>query len=106
MVLNPSKCFYMCLGSKSEINDFILVDRTKIALTLEHEALEAMIDTNLNFYSHLKQLCKKIANRLNVLTRIIFYLDEKQIIFFIIVFLKGQLSLNLDFLFQAFKQSY
>ena len=68
----------MCLGSKSEINDFILVDRTKIALTLDHEALEVTIDTNLNFYSYLKQLCKKIAIKLNVLTRIIFYLDENK----------------------------
>ena len=39
----------MCLGSKSEINDFILEDRTKIPLTLEHEVLEITIDTNLNF---------------------------------------------------------
>ena len=39
MVLNPSKCFYICLASKSEINDSILEDSTKIPLTLEHEVL-------------------------------------------------------------------
>ena len=33
----------MCLGSKSEINDFILEDRAKIPLTLEHEVLEITI---------------------------------------------------------------
>ena len=44
----------MYLGYKSEINDFILEDRTKIPLTLEHEVLGITIDTNLNFYSHLK----------------------------------------------------
>ena len=72
MVLNPSKCFYMCLGSKSDINDFILEDRTKILPKLEHEVLGITIDTNLNFYSHLKQLCiKKVANKLNALSRII-----------------------------------
>ena len=54
MVLNPSKYFYMYLGYKSEINDFILEDRTKIPLTLKHEVLGITIDTNLNFYSHLK----------------------------------------------------
>ena len=51
MVLNPSKCFYMCLGSKFKINDFILEDRTKIPLILEHDVLGIKIDTNLNFYS-------------------------------------------------------
>ena len=76
MVLNLSKCFYMFLGLKSEINNFILEDRTKIPLTLEHEALRITICTNLNFYSHLKQLCKKVANKLNALTRITLYLDK------------------------------
>ena len=61
----------MCLGSKSQINDFILEDRTKKQLTLEHEVLRITIDTNLNFYSHLKQSCKKVANKLNAFTRVI-----------------------------------
>ena len=74
MVLNPSKCFYICLGSKSEINDFILEDRTKIPLTLEHEVLGITIKTNLK---QLKKLCKKIANKLKALTGIMLYLDKK-----------------------------
>ena len=41
----------MCLGSKFKINDFILEDRTKIPLILEHGVLGIKIDTNLNFYS-------------------------------------------------------
>ena len=41
----------MRLGSKSEINDFTIEDRTKIPLTLEHEVLGIATDTNLNFYS-------------------------------------------------------
>ena len=73
MVLNPGKCFYMWVGSKSEINDFMIKDRT------EHEFLGITIDTNQNFYSHLKQLCKTVGNKPNALTRIIPYLDEKQI---------------------------
>ena len=79
MVLNPSECFYICLGAKSEINHFILEDRTKRPLTLKHEILGITIDNNLNFYSHLKQLCKKVANKFNVLTRIIPYLDESSL---------------------------
>ena len=92
MVLNPSKCFYMCLGSNSEINNFILEDRTKIPLTLEHEVLGITIDTNLNLYSHLQQLCKKVPNKLNALTRIIPVLGKKQINLLYNSFFKGQLS--------------
>ena len=45
---------------------FILEDRIKILLTFEHEeVLGIMMDINLNFYSLLKQLCKKAANKLD-----------------------------------------
>ena len=46
---------------------------------MEHEVLGIKIDTNLNFYSHLKQSCKKVANKLYGLNRIIPYLEKKQI---------------------------
>ena len=92
MVLNPSRCFYMCLGSIFEINNFILEDRTKIRLTLECKVLGITIDTNLNFYSYWKHLCKKVANKLNALTRIIPYLDKKQINHLYNSFFKEQLS--------------
>ena len=85
----------MCLGSKSKINDFILEDRTKILLTLEHGVLGITIDTNLNFYRHLKQLCKKVANKLNALTRIIPHLDKKQINLLYYSFFKGQINYSL-----------
>ena len=73
IVLNQSKCFYMCLDS----NGFILEDRTKIPLTLEYKFLGITIDTNLKLYSHLKQLCKEVANKINALTRIIPYINKK-----------------------------
>ena len=97
MVLNPSKCFCVCLGSKSVIKVFIHKDRTKMPLTmeyvtLEHKFLGIMIGTNLNVYSQLKQLCEKVANKFNVLTRIIRYLDKKQINLLYNSFFEGQLS--------------
>ena len=48
----------MYLGSEPEINNFTREDRTKMPLTLEHKVLGI---TNLNIYSYLKQLCKKVA---------------------------------------------
>ena len=59
---------------------------------MEHEVLGTTIDTNLNFYSHLKQLCKTVANKLNALTRIISYLDKKQKTLLYNSFFKGHLS--------------
>ena len=41
----------MCLGPNSEINNFILEERTMIPLRLEDEVLGIMINTNLIFYS-------------------------------------------------------
>ena len=64
--------------------------QTKIPLTFEREVLVITIGTNLNFYSRLKQLCKKVANKLNVLTGIIPYLDKKQINLLYNSFFKGQ----------------
>ena len=56
----------MYLAAKFEISDFILEDRTKIPETLlEHEVLGITIDTDLN--------------KLNELTRIIPYLNKRQI---------------------------
>ena len=46
-------------------------------ITLGQEVLGIMIDTNLVFYSHLRQVCKKVVNKLNVLARIIPYLVKK-----------------------------
>ena len=91
MVLNSSKYFYMCSGSKFQINDFILEDIIKIPLTrgLRDELLGIMIDTNLHFYTHIKQLCKKVANKFNALTRTIPYLDKKQINLLYNSFFKG-----------------
>ena len=86
----------MCLGSESEIKDFILEDRIKIPLSLVCEVLGIMINTNLTFYSHLKQLCKTSANKLNALTRIISHLGKLSKLF----------SPNLDFLCKVFKQSH
>ena len=81
----------MYFGSKSEISNIILEGRTKITLALEHEVLGITINSNLIFHSHLEQLHKKVANKLNGLTRIIPYLNEKQIDL-CNSFFKGQLS--------------
>ena len=86
MVLNQGKCCYMRFGSNPDKNDLILEDSTKIPLAEEYAILGVTID------NHLKNLCKKIANKLNAQTRIAPYLDHNQLRLIYNSFFKGQLS--------------
>ena len=79
MVLNPGKCCYMSFESNPDKSDLILEDSTKISSAEEYEILGVTIDNRLTFYNHLKSLCKKIASKLNALTRIAPYLNHNQI---------------------------
>ena len=92
MVLNPGKCCFMSLGSNSDKSDLILEDSTKISSSEEYIALGITIDNKLTFYSHLKQLCRKVANKRNALTRVAPYLDSNQTKLIYNSFFKGQLS--------------
>ena len=47
---------------------------------------------NMTFYNHLKNLCKKIASKLNALTKIVPYLNHNQIRLIYKSFFKGQFS--------------
>ena len=70
MVLNPGACYYMTFGLSSTKNEFVLENGTIVPSAEEHVVFGITIDYRLTFYSHLKQLCKKVANKLNALTRI------------------------------------
>ena len=92
MVLNLRKRCYMSFGSNPDKNDLILRDSTKILSAEEYVILGVTIENRLTFYSHLKNLCKKIVSKLNALTRITPYLNHNQIRLICYSFLKGQLS--------------
>ena len=70
IVLNPGKCCYMKFSSNPDKNDLILEDSSKIPSAEEYVILGVTIDNRLIFYNHFKNLCKKIAKKLNALTRI------------------------------------
>ena len=59
-------------------NESVLEDGTIVPSAEEHVVLGIIIDSRLTFYSHLKQLCKNVANKLNALTRIAPYLSYIQ----------------------------
>ena len=92
MVLNPDKCCYMSFGSKPDKSDLILDDSIKIPTAEEYVILGVTIDNMLTFYNQLKNLCKKIANKLNALTRTGRYLNHNQLRLIYNSFFKGQLS--------------
>ena len=91
MVLNQGKSCYMSFGSNPDKSDLILEDSTKIP-SAEYAILGVTIDNRLTFNNHLKNLCKKIANKLNALTRIALHLDHNQLRLIYNSYFKGQLS--------------
>ena len=82
----------MSFGSKPDKTDLILEDSTKIPSAEEYVILWVMTDNRLTFYNHLKNICKKIGNKLNEQTRIAPYLNHNQTRLIYNSYLKGQLS--------------
>ena len=60
----------MNFDSNPEKSDLILENSTKILSAEEYVVLGVTTDNWLTFYNYLKNVCKKIANRLKALTRI------------------------------------
>ena len=60
----------MNFDSDPEKSDLILENSTKILSAEEYVVLGVTTDNWLTFYNYLKNVCKKIANRLKALTRI------------------------------------
>ena len=60
-------------------SDLILKDSTKIPSAEDYLILGVTIDNRLIFYNYLKNLSKKIANKLNAMARIASYLNHNQI---------------------------
>ena len=68
----------MSFSSNHGKRDLILEYSTKTPSEEEYVILGVTIDNRLTFYNHLKKICKKIANKLNALTRIAPYLNHNQ----------------------------
>ena len=97
MVLNPVKCCYKSFSSYSDKSNLILEDSTKILSAEEYVVLEVTIDNKLTVYNHLKNLCKKIENKLNTLTKIAPHLNHNQIRLICNHFLRDSLAIALLF---------
>ena len=78
MVLNPGECYYMTFGLNTTNSKFVLEDGTIVPSAEMLFLLGITVDSRLTFYCHLKQLRKRVANKLNALTRIASYLSYNQ----------------------------
>ena len=82
MVLNAAKCHFMCLRNNKENKTFlfhnILMENSK-----EQKIIDVIIDTKLNFKSHISELRKNISQKIAALSRLSSYLNnsEKKLIF-------------------------
>ena len=65
IILKPGKCCYKSFGSNTDKSGLIPADSTKIHSAEEYVVLGVTTDNRLAFYNHLKNFCKKIANKLN-----------------------------------------
>ena len=77
MVLNAKKCHYMCFGIGSENDDFVF-DGIKLPNSCEEKILGVIIDNKLKFDPHIRNMCKKAAQKLGVLNRISSLLDPEK----------------------------
>ena len=69
MVLNPGKCHYIVIGDDDPSYKTIL-NNNEIATSNEVKLLGILLDSKLNFDSHIISLCKNAPQKLSALARI------------------------------------
>ena len=69
MVLNPDKCHFLTLGFNKPLPDFSYKN-TIIKNVTEKKVFGILIDSNLNFKSHMKKICEKANQKLSAFARI------------------------------------
>ena len=69
IVLNPGKCHFLTLGFNKLFPGFSF-ENTIIKNVTEETILMIVIDSNLNFKSHMKKIYEKANQKLSALSRI------------------------------------
>ena len=77
MALNAGKCHFMCLGNDTKNETFIFKGLV-MKNSKEHKILGVTIDNKLTFKSHIKNLCKKAAQKIGALSRLSNHLSDSQ----------------------------
>ena len=91
MVLNPGKCHYIVIGDDDPSHKIIL-NNNKIASSNEEKLLGFLLDSKLNFGSHITYLYKKAGQKLSSLARINHYHTPDEKLLLLSSVLKSQFS--------------
>ena len=79
----------MCIGQKTEIlnfNNFVIKNSKEV------EILGMTLDRNMNFHTHIKNICRKAGQKLSALLRISPYLDQRKKVLFYKSMIKSQFN--------------
>ena len=68
MAKNAGKCHYIVIGDDDPIHKIIL-NNNEIASSNVEKLLGILLDSKLNFDSHITSLCKKAGQKVSVLAR-------------------------------------
>ena len=90
MVLNPDKCHYIVIGD-DDPNQKIILNTNEITSSNEEKLLGILLDSKLNFDSHITSLCKKADQKLGALARN-HYLTQNQKLLLLNSVVKSQFS--------------
>ena len=82
MVLNPEKGHFMCIGQKIDDAETLNFNNLAIQNSKEVEILGITLDRNLNFHTHIKNICRKAGQKLSTLLRNSAYLDQRKKVFY------------------------
>ena len=70
MVLNPEKSYFMCIGQIIDDAENLNFNNFAIKNSKEMEILGITLDRNMNFHTHIKNICRKAGQKLSALLRI------------------------------------
>ena len=91
MKLNADKCHFMIFGEKKDKMK-LHVGKAVIEESDEETLLGVILDTKLNFKTHLQTLCKKASQKLHALSRISIFMEPKKLKLMMNTFIMSQFS--------------
>ena len=76
MALYPEKIHYMSIGIETDDAETLNLHDLALKKSKEVEILGIMLDRNMNFLTHIKNICRKAGKKLSALLRISCYLSQ------------------------------
>ena len=92
MVLNLEKSHFMYISQKIDDAETLNFNNLAIKNSKEVEILGITLDRNMNFHTHIKNICRKVGQKLSALLRISPYLDQGKKVLLYKVVIKSQFN--------------